>query len=252
MTRTWLCTLILLAASAATADAADLSRLPQAAETVDLTKLDRSIAKEPRYTAKPEYCLMVFGPKAETRVWLVRDGGTLYIDRNGNGDLTEPGEAHAATHPQHPWWDRIGDIPARDGKTKYRVVEVQSHSQGYRIEVAMRGDRFQSVGAMQAEKPRFAAQAKDAPICHFDGPLALAQYSTKRVIPRDNSGSNRARSLRLMVGTPGLGAGTFAAYECCLCEKLGPLVAAFEFSPLPALALSKPPIKTTQTFAYDD
>ncbi len=28
--------------------------------------------------------------------WLVRDGDTLYVDRNGNGDLTEPGEKVAA------------------------------------------------------------------------------------------------------------------------------------------------------------
>jgi hypothetical protein len=137
------------------------------------------------------------------------------------------------------------------------VVEVQSHSQGYRIEIET-GRARQSVGAMQAEKPRFAAQAKDAPILHFDGPLALAQYSTKRVIPRDNEGRHLAGSLRVMVGTPGLGAGTFAAYECCLCDKLGPLVAKFEFSPLPSpaapsgLAQTRPPIQTTQTFEYDD
>src|SRR5262249_19705371 len=35
---------------------------------------------------------LVFGPEAADRVWLVVDGDTLYVDRNGNGDLTEPGE----------------------------------------------------------------------------------------------------------------------------------------------------------------
>src|SRR5438270_6084694 len=55
----------------------------------DLTHIDRKIAKEPAYKSKPKYCLLVFGPEAKTRVWLVQDGNTLYVDRNGNGDLTE-------------------------------------------------------------------------------------------------------------------------------------------------------------------
>ena len=38
---------------------------------VDLAKIDRTIRKEPAYQSKsPQYCLLVFGPKAETRVWL--------------------------------------------------------------------------------------------------------------------------------------------------------------------------------------
>src|SRR5215470_17357354 len=58
----------------------------------DLTKIDRTIAKEPAYKGKPKYCLLVFGPDAKTRVWLVLDGDVLYVDRNGNGDLTDKGE----------------------------------------------------------------------------------------------------------------------------------------------------------------
>ena len=59
---------------------------------VDLTKIDRAITREPAYQSKsPRYCLVLFGPEALTRVWVVRDGNTLYVDRNGNGDLTEDG-----------------------------------------------------------------------------------------------------------------------------------------------------------------
>src|SRR5947209_3530652 len=59
--------------------------------------IDRSIAKEPVYQTKaPKYGLLAFGPEAKDRVWLVLDGDTLYVDRNGNGDLTEPGERIAA------------------------------------------------------------------------------------------------------------------------------------------------------------
>src|SRR5580704_10070655 len=69
-------------------------------QELDLRRIDRRIAKEPKYHFQPHYALLVFGPNAEHRSWLVVDGdGTeansgrvLYLDRNGNGDLTEPGE----------------------------------------------------------------------------------------------------------------------------------------------------------------
>src|SRR5262249_44106941 len=57
------------------------------APAADLTKIDRSIAKEPAYKAKPKYCLLVFGSEEKFRVWLVLDGDILYVDRNGTGDL---------------------------------------------------------------------------------------------------------------------------------------------------------------------
>ena len=44
-----------------------------AAGAADLSKVDRTIKKEPVYQSKPKYCLLVFGPKADTRVWLVLD-----------------------------------------------------------------------------------------------------------------------------------------------------------------------------------
>src|SRR5262245_16073774 len=62
----------------------------------DLTKIDRRIGREPAYQSQPHYCLLVFGPEVKTRVWLVHDGDTLYVDRNGDGDLTGAGEKVAA------------------------------------------------------------------------------------------------------------------------------------------------------------
>src|ERR1043166_3016684 len=60
-------------------------------------KIDRNIGKEPVYQTKaPRYGLLLFGPEGKERVWLVLDGDTLYVDRNGNGDLTDPGEKVAA------------------------------------------------------------------------------------------------------------------------------------------------------------
>src|SRR5918993_6007509 len=57
-----------------------------------LVKIDRKIAREPPYRTTPKYCLVLFGPKAKTRVWVVVDDDTVYVDLDGNGDLTEKGE----------------------------------------------------------------------------------------------------------------------------------------------------------------
>ena len=83
----------------------------------DLSTIDRTIVKEPVYSGQPRYCLLVFGPKATKRTWLVHDGQTLYVDRNGNGDLTDPGEKVAAKVDEQITQDtgvfefEAGDIP---------------------------------------------------------------------------------------------------------------------------------------------
>ena len=50
------------------------------ARPADLKKVDRAIVKEPKYTSQPYYALLVFGPEAKTRIWLVVDGEVLYVD----------------------------------------------------------------------------------------------------------------------------------------------------------------------------
>src|SRR5262249_52835659 len=60
------------------------------ATAADLTKIDRTIAKEPTYKGHSKYCLLVFGPEAKTKVWIVLDGEVLYVDHNATGDFTEP------------------------------------------------------------------------------------------------------------------------------------------------------------------
>src|SRR5262245_13351240 len=80
------------------------------ADAVDLAKVDRTIRREPAYRTKPKYCLLVFGPEARTRVWLVVDGETAYLDRNGDGDLTGKDEAVAARVVQGKRHFALGDV----------------------------------------------------------------------------------------------------------------------------------------------
>ena len=111
-------TLALAVASAVSTLAAD-----------DLTNIDRTLRKEPTYQTKaPKYCLLVFGPQATTRVWLVQDGDALYVDRNGNGDLTEEGERVAAklgtgTDPEQGVFQfDVGEV--QDGERTHKSLKV--------------------------------------------------------------------------------------------------------------------------------
>jgi len=93
----------------------------------DLTKVSRTIDKEPVYKSKsPKYCLVVLGKEAKTKLWLVLDGDALYVDRNCNGDLTEPGERIARRVD-----DRIADenlqfkcSEIQDGDLRHLELEV--------------------------------------------------------------------------------------------------------------------------------
>src|SRR6266478_3980742 len=78
----------------------------------DTGKIDRRIAKEPRYESKsPWYCLLLFGPEQKTKVWMVLDGKRLYVDRNANGDLTDDGGPFTGDFSFH-----IPDVGGKDGK----------------------------------------------------------------------------------------------------------------------------------------
>src|SRR5215207_6276525 len=119
----------------------------------DLTKVDRTLKKEPVYLSNsPRYGLLVFGPMAETRVLLVLDLGEpwdkdsskniLYVDCNGDGDLTGPDERVACTLRRQetrvsfspepsvtysPLFE-VGDIFESDGKTRHTGLKVRVDS----------------------------------------------------------------------------------------------------------------------------
>jgi hypothetical protein len=69
-----------------------LSKKPK---PIDFAKVDRRIGRLPELKS-PLYCLFLFGPDGETRVWAVLDGQVLYLDRNADGDLTGRDERIAA------------------------------------------------------------------------------------------------------------------------------------------------------------
>jgi hypothetical protein len=88
------------------------------ATAADLSKIDRIFRKQPHYKGKPKYALLVFGPEAKMRVWVVLDGETLYVDRNGDGDLTGKDERFTLDFP-----NRNLNGHGRQGNTDIDILE---------------------------------------------------------------------------------------------------------------------------------
>jgi len=212
------------------ADAADSVK-------ADLAKVPRTIAKEPDYQTKaPRYCLLVFGPEAKFRVWLVQDGDVLYVDRNGNGDLTEPGE-RVAKKDGAAGGRRFEVGELSDGALRHSISSVMEMSMSQESvtdakEFArLKGNRDQAINtwiSVQAERPAaddrklpkhikyvvngdgqgylsFADRPQDAPIVHLNGPWVFGLQDIKQHLV-----VGQKTMLQLGVGTPGVGPGTFA------------------------------------------
>jgi hypothetical protein len=213
-----------------------------AASAADRPKIDRTISKEPKYAGKPAYALLVFGPDAKHRVWLVRDGDTLHVDKNGNGDLTDASEAIKKTAPKKGREDDpsavfdIGDITA-GGKTHKALFVYASPLSEYAngdagklpaVKAALEKDKNTQVFSVRCEvdtpgvKGGGTAGRLDmsagwldlnAPVVHFGGPLEISFFGE---VPKMRVG--RGSEFVLVVGTPGVGPGTFAmlGYEDCI------------------------------------
>jgi len=198
----------------------------------DLAKMDRTIAKEPHYRDQREYCLLVFGPDAATRVWLIFDGNILYADRNGDRDLTQGDERfglyqdHYDQHRGLSVWT-VGDIAAPGGKTTYKDLTITRISEagalrflgpvgiGITVRVPIGPVMVpQSAGGDVPiyDQPldfdgyvlKFADRPEEAPIVHFGGELTTILDQPKRLTPGAD------HTIYARIGTPGLGKGTAA------------------------------------------
>jgi len=171
------------------------------AGATDLSNIERTIGKEPTYrNNSPTYGLLVFGPKATTRVWLVLDGKDLYVDKNCDGDLTGKGERFENDGEGLKGFE----VADKSGKRRYEVTSIsvlRLEREGKKLlmlstNVTVRGKFRQYSGAMPS------ASRQDAPVSHFDGPMTLD-------INRDEKGESKQKfvtgekpeELNVMIGT---------------------------------------------------
>lgn len=205
---------------------------------------ERPLPKEPKYQGKPQYLLMAFGPKADQRVWVVRDGSTLYVDRQGNGDLTEASDrvlAQKADNSDGPAQVfEVGELTV-GGKVhkacRIVIAPLRSLADNPNVSrlphvaraIRARPDALSTVINIDVESTtlkggglggrasflvnmfdadgvlELSEKPGDAPVVHFDGPLQVVVFGSRPTLI-----AGRTQDLVLAVGTTGSGPGALA------------------------------------------
>ena len=180
-----------------------------------LLAVDRTIKKEPRYSGTPLYVLYAVGPESAGRMWAVLDGHTLYLDKNGNGDLTEDGEQVVpfvipgeAPNPRTAFF-HVPALEAAGGKHSdfiFSVIRTTTGAAYLKTGLKVDGKVMQHAGPMDLRLTESPAEARVLP---FGSRVVTAQLSyTMPATPE----VGKAVDFRVRVGTPGVGAGSFVAF----------------------------------------
>jgi hypothetical protein len=178
-----------------------------AVQGADLSRIDRTIRKEPSYSNKPCYCLLAFGAEARTCIWLVQDGDKIYVDRNANRDLTERGEmiqSNPTRELNSSYKDRkyeVGALTPDDKTGPHADFEISAYSENngpwnYVLKLKVNGKIQQFAGW----RPIFKDSPKEAAVLHFGGPIVVQplRYQTFSL-------SEKKPELHIRFATPGLG-----------------------------------------------
>jgi hypothetical protein len=212
--------------------------------------------KEPPYQTKaPRYCLAVFGPRAELRVWLVLDGRALYADRNGNGDLTEPGERVApeevSDNGRHLDFETF-DVAGPFGGPTYRLWVRTWEGRAGRWELLAVAIVAQgNYRELAEEAVAWGERPPAAPVLAFGRPLAVRPAHADRLAFRPGAArvALHARLEPLAGGPEGRAGGTAVLTEPRSVPRgLGPL-AEVEF---PARGSSGEPLRVAVRLAGRD
>jgi hypothetical protein len=225
--------------------------------------------KEPKYQKEPRYALLAFGPKRETRVWMVLEGTTLYVDRNANGDLTEPEERLEPANPKDGS-NKIGNPgmytgmdhfefavkAGNGGKSKFKLdrwVRAEAYEPKTEFEKGLQArwmkyrwensTLWRQEGLGQGQTPvLFMPKPADAQVCHLDGELTFVLKSPKeQVLQRGEAGCDVPFHIAVL-GRPPSGAER-QFYNCLATKEVSEaahLVVEIEY---PAKGGKDPPLR---------
>jgi hypothetical protein len=197
--------------------------LSAAVEPPNLDKLDRTILKEPAYTAKePLYGLLVFGPKADKRVWMVFDKSkadadrfdVLYVDRNADGDLTASDKRLVAKTDNRESTFRLPEFkdPATGAThSAFRVSLSGGKQPTAMVSLKWRGQRSMGGGypADPVHYMRLSPKRQTAPVVWFqgDGPFRFQRWYSGQLTV------GAADDFKVFLGQPGWGPSSFCAFQ---------------------------------------
>jgi len=201
-----------------------MSTFGQAADTPDLQNIDRRIEKQPAYIANRQlYGLLLFGPEAQKRIWMVFDRSKprdelydiLYLDLNANGDLTEPTERLVGRAQADSVRFELPDVrdPATGAvHTGFTARVSMAPAPTIMVSLSWRG-RFKMGGGYPQESEdgylHFGDKPANAPVmwANGDGPFRFQRWYGGRL------SIGGADDFKVFVGQRGAGANAFWAFQ---------------------------------------
>jgi hypothetical protein len=173
-----------------------LPALQQAPASIDYSKIERKIVKEPKYVGKPQYALFLLDEAGDFRVWAVLDRfeaemrlpNVLYLDLNGNGDLTEKGERFVSSRdgdsieeqdPPSRWGRSVPGKDLKHGMSRSGAfMRGSTVSPYFRIKWAGREPMYGGFALSGYNNVRWGTTVAEAPIFHPNpyGPLSFALW----------------------------------------------------------------------------
>jgi hypothetical protein len=197
----------------------------------DLTKIERRIAKEPKYVAAPKYALFVLDEEAKFKIWAVFDKSTpdapfydvLYFDKNGDGDLTDPSERFVGKRDPSlapaglEMLVKVGDVPVPGTALVHKGLRFSTSPKekrvGFWFEMKWNGgtEVSGSYGPVGTDTAEFADSPQKAAIIHPDpnGTLAFALWMSAPVTLTIGGETH----VSLVAGHPGLGKDSLAVVD---------------------------------------
>lgn len=166
----------------------------------------RKLAKQPAYSQPTQqYLRLLLGQKQPREIWIVRDGSDVYVDRNGNGDLTEPDEKVVQPDTnESASYVKLGMIKDAHGQDHGPLacrIPTRGGMGQVRLHIAKKFEQ-------EANFVPLGTTAATAMTLHFDGPLSsgfLGAKDSRRVPTQDPKfltlSRSKPRMLSAWVGT---------------------------------------------------
>ena len=207
--------------------------------------LERKIAKEPKYTGTPYYLMLAFDAEGKERSWMVLDGETLYVDLNGNGDLTDDGgpikkdtptngaplefavpniTVNKTTHTDVRLYVYPQEKDAKPSESDFgntintKSFEAQPHLPMVALQLSSAREGINGPGRQGRVNYRcgpldatgllqLSDKPRDASVLHFGQPYEIRPMYINTVKAKI------ASSFRTILGSPGIGPGAFASIQ---------------------------------------
>ncbi len=170
---------------------------------------DRGIIKEPSYESAPKYSLITLGNSGDVKVWMVEDGRRLFVDKNGNGDLTDDGP------PIRP--SKVRDLGGNRWDFEYLLDAITPTNGSRHTSFVLRrwnyNDKEDNYGlslSVNGKMPMYAGwfgtfwstNREQAPVIHFGGP-----FTPKLLRRKEFTIGEKQQRLSLCFLNPGSGPG---------------------------------------------